>query len=58
LPVRRLVEQASGAWRCDFPAATVTRGPVATVRELKEQCGKDIWWWGSLKLMHVLLAIA
>ena len=39
----------------DFPAATVTRDPVATIRELKEQGGKDIWLWGSLKLMHSLL---
>jgi dihydrofolate reductase len=39
----------------DFPAATVTRDPVATVRELKEQSGKHIWLWGSLKLMHSLL---
>jgi dihydrofolate reductase len=27
----------------------------ATIRELKEQSGKDIWLWGSLKLMHSLL---
>ena len=39
----------------DFPAATVTRDPAATIRELKEQGGKDIWLWGSLKLMHSLL---
>jgi dihydrofolate reductase len=39
----------------DFPAATVTRDPVATIRELKEQSGKDIWLWGSLTLMHFLL---
>ena len=39
----------------DFPAATVTRDPVATIRELKEQNGKDIWLWGSLRLMHSLL---
>jgi dihydrofolate reductase len=39
----------------DFPAATVTRDPVATIRELKEQSGKHIWLWGSLKLMHSLL---
>jgi dihydrofolate reductase len=39
----------------DFPAATVTRDPVATIRELKEQSGKDIWLWGSLKLMQSLL---
>ncbi|TCC44901.1 deaminase [Kribbella capetownensis] len=40
----------------DFPAATVTRDPVATIGELKEQSGKDIWLWGSLKLMRSLLA--
>jgi dihydrofolate reductase len=39
----------------DFPAATVTRDPAATIRELKEQSGKDIWLWGSLALMHFLL---
>jgi dihydrofolate reductase len=39
----------------DFPAATVTPDPVATIRELKEQSGKDIWLWGSLTLMHFLL---
>ncbi len=39
----------------DFPAATVTRGPASTIRELKEQSGKDIWLWGSLKLMHSML---
>jgi dihydrofolate reductase len=38
-----------------FPAATVTRDAVATVRELKEQDGKDIWLWGSLTLMRSLL---
>jgi dihydrofolate reductase len=38
-----------------FPAATVTRDPVATIRELKEQSGRDIWLWGSLSLMHSLL---
>ena len=31
----------------DFPAATVTRDPAATIRRLKEQSGKDIWLWGS-----------
>ncbi|MFI5709462.1 dihydrofolate reductase family protein [Kribbella sp. NPDC051620] len=40
----------------DFSAATVTRDPVATVRELKEREGKDLWLWGSLKLMHSLLS--
>ena len=39
----------------DFPAATVTRDAAATVRELKEQDGKDIWLWGSLTLMRSLL---
>jgi dihydrofolate reductase len=39
----------------DFPAATVTRDPVATIRELKEQSGKGIWLWGSLTLMQSLL---
>jgi dihydrofolate reductase len=39
----------------DFPAATVTRDPVATIRELKEQSGKHIWLWGSLTLMRFLL---
>ncbi|SEU43848.1 dihydrofolate reductase family protein [Nonomuraea wenchangensis] len=39
----------------DFPAATVTRDPAATVRELKQQGGKDIWLWGSLTLMNSLL---
>jgi dihydrofolate reductase len=33
----------------------VTRDPAATIRELKEQSGKDIWLWGSLKLMHSVL---
>jgi len=35
----------------------VTRDPAATIRELKEQSGKNIWLWGSLKLMHSLLAV-
>ncbi len=39
----------------DFPAATVTRDPVVTIRELKDQSGKDIWLWGSLELMHSML---
>lgn len=38
-----------------FPAATVTRDPAATVRELKEQNGKNLWLWGSLTLMRSLL---
>jgi dihydrofolate reductase len=42
----------------DFPAATVTRDPAATIGELKEQSGgKDIWLWGSLQLMHSLLGV-
>ncbi|WP_163507327.1 dihydrofolate reductase family protein [Fodinicola acaciae] len=39
----------------EFPAATVTKDPAATVRELKADDGKDIWLWGSLTLMHSLL---
>ena len=39
----------------DFPAATVTRDPAATIRELKGQDGKDLWLWGSLSLMRSLL---
>jgi dihydrofolate reductase len=39
----------------DFPAATVTSDPVATIRELKAQDGKDIWLWGSLQLMQTLM---
>jgi dihydrofolate reductase len=35
-----------------FPAATITHDPVATMRELKQQRGKDIWLWGSLTLMQ------
>lgn len=38
-----------------FPAATVTRDAAVTIRELKEQSGKDIWLWGSLTLMQSLL---
>ncbi|WP_445260473.1 dihydrofolate reductase family protein [Pseudarthrobacter cellobiosi] len=33
----------------DFPAATVTRDPAATIRELKEQSGKDTWLLGELE---------
>lgn len=40
----------------DHPAATVTHDPGATLLELKAQDGKDIWLWGSLSLMHSLLA--
>jgi dihydrofolate reductase len=39
----------------DFPAATVTRDPIATIRELKERSGKDLWLWGSLTLMRSVL---
>ena len=39
----------------DFSAATVTRDPVATIRELKARPGKDLWLWGSLMLMQSLL---
>ncbi len=39
----------------DFPAATVTPDPAGTVRELKNEPGKDLWLWGSLQLMHSLL---
>ncbi len=38
----------------DFSPATVTRDPVSAVRALKEQDGKDLWLWGSLRLMHDL----
>ncbi|WP_238146734.1 dihydrofolate reductase family protein [Ornithinimicrobium murale] len=41
----------------DFPAAIVMRDPAATIRELKERSGKDIWLWGSLQLMHSLLDV-
>jgi dihydrofolate reductase len=41
----------------DFPAATVTGDPVATIRELKQHSGKDIWLWGSLTLMHSLMDV-
>jgi dihydrofolate reductase len=39
----------------DFPPATVTKDAAATIRELKEQDGKDIWLWGSLDLMQSLM---
>lgn len=38
-----------------FPAATVTKDPIATVRGLKQQKGKNIWLWGSLTLMKSML---
>ena len=34
----------------------MTSDPVATVKELKEQDGKDLWLWGSLDLMQSLIA--
>lgn len=40
----------------DHSPATVTRDPAASIRELKEQDGKDLWLWGSLQLMHSLMA--
>ncbi len=39
----------------EFPTATVTRDPAATIGELKEQHGKDLWLWGSLTLMRSLM---
>lgn len=39
----------------NFPAATVTREPVAAIQELKQQSGKDIVLWGSLTLMRAML---
>jgi dihydrofolate reductase len=39
----------------DFPAATITSDAAATVRELKQQSGRDLWLWGSLRLMHSLI---
>jgi dihydrofolate reductase len=39
----------------DFPAATVTSDPATTIRDLKQQDGKDLWLWGSLTLMQSLL---
>src|ERR1044071_10287978 len=38
----------------DFPAATITDDIVTTVKELKEQDGKDLWLWGSLTVMKDL----
>ena len=40
----------------EFAAASVTRDPVATIRDLKQHDGKDLWLWGSLTLMRSLLA--
>ncbi|SDY05553.1 Dihydrofolate reductase [Amycolatopsis xylanica] len=39
----------------DFPACSVTRDPIATVRDLKARSGKDILLWGSLTLMRSML---
>ncbi|WP_152363903.1 dihydrofolate reductase family protein [Microlunatus speluncae] len=39
----------------DIPAATVTRDAATTIKELKQQSGKDLWLWGSLTLMQSLL---
>jgi dihydrofolate reductase len=39
----------------EFSAATITRDAVATIRDLKEQDGKHLWLWGSLRLMHSLM---
>jgi dihydrofolate reductase len=39
-----------------FPAATITPDPVATIRDLKRQDGKDLWLWGSVALMRSVLA--
>ncbi len=48
--------QAKGYWPyADEDTATITRDPAATVRELKGRSGKEIWLWGSLKLMRFLL---
>lgn len=38
----------------DFPACTITDDAVATIKELKERDGKDIWLWGSLTVMRDL----
>jgi dihydrofolate reductase len=38
----------------DFTAATVTSDPATTIRDLKQQDGKDLWLWGSLALMQSL----
>lgn len=38
----------------DYTAATITSDPVATIQELKNGSGKDIWLWGSLTLMQSL----
>jgi dihydrofolate reductase len=38
----------------DYPAAAITDDPVATIKELKQQDGKDIVLWGSLTLMQAV----
>lgn len=38
----------------DFPSATVTADPVATMRQLRQQDGRDIMLWGSLQLMKTM----
>lgn len=38
----------------DFPPATIVSDPAATIRELKQQDGKDLWLWGSLTLMQAM----
>lgn len=40
----------------DFSPGVVTADPLATVAALKGRPGKDIMLWGSLTLMHSLLA--
>lgn len=39
----------------DFSPATVTSDPVATIRELKQQEGENLWLFGSLALLRTLL---
>ncbi len=38
----------------EYSPATITPDPVATIRELKQQEGKDLWLWGSITLMKSL----
>lgn len=38
----------------DFPPATITSDPVATIRDLRQQEGRNIMLWGSLTLMQAL----
>lgn len=44
-------ELKSAPWG-EYPEAQITSDPVATVRQLKQQEGKDIVLWGSLTLMQ------